>query len=256
MSDQVHVTLDAGVLELALARPEKKNALTSAMYVRLVEALDGAATDPAVRAVLLHGEGSTFTAGNDIGDFLAAATAGGDFRELPVMRFLAHLAAAEKPLVAAVQGAAIGIGTTLLLHCDLVFVDEEAKLKAPFVDLALVPEAASSLLMPARLGHPRAFALFALGETLSGREAAALGLANAALPAAEVLPRARAAAQALALRPKVALALTKRLMRDAAAIQQVIEREAVAFAQQLTSAEAREALTAFLERRRPDFTKL
>jgi enoyl-CoA hydratase/carnithine racemase len=156
--------------------------------------------------------------------------------------------------VAAVKGVAIGIGATLLLHCDLVYVAEDARLSTPFVDLALAPEAGSSLLLPARIGHARAFAMFALGEALDGRAAAALGLANAALPADEVDARARQAAHRLAARPPGALLQTKRLMRDAAAIAAVMDVELEVFSQRLTSPEAREAFTAFAERRKPDFT--
>jgi len=256
VSEHFKAERDGAVLVLTLNRPEKKNAITDAMYAAFADALDEAGRDSAVRAVLIRAEGDSFSAGNDIGEFAAVATGARRAETMAVARLIRALATAEKPLVAAVRGQAVGIGTTMLLHCDLVYVAEDARLAAPFADLALTPEAASSLLLPLRIGHPRAFAMFALGEALDGRAAAALGLANAALPAAEVDARAREAAQALARRPTGALIQTKRLMRDAEAIWTVIEAEAGVFYQRLQSPEAREAFTAFAERRPPDFTKL
>jgi enoyl-CoA hydratase/carnithine racemase len=256
VSEHLKIERDGAVLVLTLNRPEKKNALTDAMYATLADTLDEAGRDRAVRAILIRAEGETFTAGNDINDFAAVAMGARKPETLAAFRVIRALATAEKPLVAAVKGAAVGIGTTLLLHCDLVFVAEDAKLSTPFVDLALTPEAASSLLLPFRIGHARAFAMFALGEALDGKSAAELGLANAALPAAEVDARARKAAQALAARPLGALMQTKRLMRDAEALWAVMEREAQVFSERLTTPEAREAFTAFAERRPPDFTKV
>jgi enoyl-CoA hydratase/carnithine racemase len=256
MTEHVGIGLDGGVLEIVFARPEKKNAITQAMYTAVAEALERAQTDPAVRAILFLGEGETFSAGNDVTDFMAFAAGGKPAGELPVFRVLKALAHLDKPAVAGVRGQAIGIGTTLLLHCDLVFVAEDAKLSAPFVNLALVPEAASSLLLPAAIGHQRAFAMFALGEAVSGADAALWGLANRALPAAEVDAAARAAAAALAARPAGSLRLTKRLMRDAAKIWALMQEEGAHFDERLTSPEAREAFTAFFERRPPDFSKL
>lgn len=254
MTEFVRVERDGAVLVLSLARPEKKNAITDAMYAVLADALGAAGSDPSVRAVLIRGDGDSFTAGNDIGDFVAVATGARAPGEQSVLRFLAALSQAEKPVVAAVKGQAIGIGTTLLLHCDLVYVAEDARLATPFADLALTPEAASSLLLPQRLGHTRAFAMFALGEALDGRTAAAVGIANAALPAGEVDAHALDAAQRLAARPVGALVHTKRLMRDAALISEVMTRELEIFGARLTTPEAREAFTAFAERRRPDFS--
>lgn len=249
------VTKAQGVLEIRLARPEKKNAITSAMYAAVADALEGAAADAAVRAILFTADGDGFSAGNDLMDFAGAATMSADFASLPVTRVLMALAQAEKPLVAAVRGAAIGIGTTMLLHCDLVFVAEDARLSTPFINLALVPEAASSLLLPARLGHARAFAMFALGEALTGLEATTLGLANKAMPAADVDAAARAAAAQLATKPPEAVRITKRLMRDAALLQDIIRREGALFMQRLKSPEAAEAFTAFMERRPADFSR-
>jgi enoyl-CoA hydratase/carnithine racemase len=169
---------------------------------------------------------------------------------------LAALARAKTPLVAAVQGRAVGVGLTMLLHCDLVYVAEDAILSAPFVNLALVPEAASSLLLPARIGHVRAFAMFALGETIDGTTAAAWGIANAALPAAKVRARARAAAEAIAAKPPAAVIKTKALMRDEQAVIAHIALEGARFLEQLRSPEAREAFAAFAEKRAPDFGKV
>jgi enoyl-CoA hydratase/carnithine racemase len=193
MSEHIKLTEGDGVLEIAFARPDKKNALSNAMYRAAREALEGAQTNKAVRVVLFGAEGDAFTAGNDIADF--AKVANSQSGEAQAHSFIEALGRAEKPIVAAVPGIAVGVGTTMLLHCDLVYVAETAKLSAPFVNLALVPEAASSMLLPARIGHVRAFAMFALGESLSGAEAVALGLANKVLPQDEVLNAARAAAK-------------------------------------------------------------
>jgi enoyl-CoA hydratase/carnithine racemase len=254
MDDHVLTTRDGGVLVLTMNRPAKKNALTSAMYAQLADALVAAESDPDVRVVLFLGAGDCFTAGNDLGDF-AAVAAGGE-SEPHVGRFLKALAHARKPYVAAVNGLAVGVGVTMLLHCDLVYVAEEARLTTPFVNLALAPEAASSWLLPARIGHARAYAMFALGEALTGAEAARLGLANAAAPAGEVRAMALAAAKALAQRPAGALKVTKQLMRDAEAISAVMDIEGVEFAKRLRSAEAAEAFAAFAQRRAPDSTKV
>ena len=169
MTETVVITRADGVLEIRLNRPEKKNALTSDMYDAMADAFLLVDADPTLRVALLTGTGDTFTSGNDIAAFQARAAAGGEQRA--GSRLLPAISAMKKPVIAAVNGAAIGIGTTMLLHCDLVFVADTAKLSAPFVNLALVPEAASSLLLTARIGHARAFALFAMGESLSGAEA-------------------------------------------------------------------------------------
>jgi enoyl-CoA hydratase/carnithine racemase len=255
MSEHVKIALDQGVLSITFARPEKKNALTNAMYGAWADAMEAAAGDPAVRVMLITGEGDAFTSGNDIMDF-AQFAAGAAFGEMQVSRVLKALAFAEKPIVAAVNGLAVGVGTTLLLHCDVVVAAEDAKLSTPFVNLALVPEAASSLLLPQQVGAKRAYAMFALGEALDGRAAVALGLATRAVPRAEVLAKAWEAARHLAKQPPAALAATKRLMRDAAAIAALMDREGALFTQQLGSAEAREAFAAFLERRPADFSKV
>lgn len=256
MTDHVRASVDSGVLRLTLARPDKKNALTNAMYAALGESLARAEGDPSIRAVLFEAEGDAFTAGNDIGDFAAVAAGTMDRSEMKAHVFLEALARAQKPYVAAVQGLAVGVGVTMLLHCDLVFVAEDAKLTVPFVNLALVPEAASSWLIPARIGHARAYAMFALGEAVDGRTAASIGLANVALPASEVRAKAFAAAKALATKPLGALQATKKLMRDSAAIAAVMAREGEVFGERLKTAEAAEAFRAFAERRAPDFSKL
>ncbi|MCC6948599.1 MAG: enoyl-CoA hydratase/isomerase family protein [Bradyrhizobiaceae bacterium] len=256
MTDHVRVALDAGVLTLTLARPEKKNALTNAMYEALVREMTRAEEDGAVRVVLFQAEGDMFTAGNDIGDFVAVATGATPARNVGASPFLQALANATKPFVAAVQGRAVGVGTTMLLHCDVVIVADDAALTTPFVNLALVPEAASSWLLPARVGHARAFAMFALGRPVDGRAAVEIGIATEAVPAAEVQARALAVARELATRPLGALQATKQLMRDAGAIRAVMEREGEEFRKRLNSPEAMEAFRAFAERRPPDFSKI
>ena len=257
MTDHVLRDTSNGVLTLTLSRPEKKNALTRAMYQALAEGIDGAGQDADVRCVLIQAEGDTFTAGNDLSDFTAAnrepASEGSTVRRNPL---LVALARATRPIVAAVNGRAVGIGTTMLLHCDLVFVSDDVRLTTPFVNLALVPEAASSLTLPARIGHARAFAMFVLGEPVDARQAVDWGIANAVCPLAELRVKARAAADAIAARPASAVALTKALMRDPAALAARMELEGTHFAAQLMSAEAQEAFAAFAEKRAPDFSKV
>jgi enoyl-CoA hydratase/carnithine racemase len=248
MTEAVRTAFEAGVLTLTLARPEKKNALTDAMYGALADAVEAAEADPAVRCVLFEAEGDSFSAGNDIADFARLAM-GGAVGEANVFRFLKALAASTTPLVAAVQGAAVGVGTTLLLHCDLVFVADDARLSTPFANLGLTPEAASSALLPARIGHVRAFSMFALGEKLDAATAVAWGIANAAMPRAELSARAREAAAAVAARPPIALAQTKGLMRQAEAIAALMDVEAGLFVERLKSDEAREAFMAFAARK-------
>jgi len=256
MSEHVRVLVDNGVLRITLARAEKKNALTNAMYAALGSALERAESDAGIRAVLLDADGDAFTAGNDLADFAAVAAGTLAREDIKAHLFLNALARARKPYVAAVQGLAVGIGVTLLMHFDLVFVAENARLSTPFVNLGLVPEAASSWLLPARIGHARAFAMFALGESIDGRTAASIGLVTAALPTQEVAAKALLAARALAARPPAALQATKQLMRDAAAIVGVMDREREIFDERLKSAEAAEAFLAFRQQRAPDFSKL
>ncbi|MEO6341294.1 MAG: enoyl-CoA hydratase-related protein [Caulobacteraceae bacterium] len=255
MSEHVSIGKAGGVLTLTLNRPEKKNALTRPMYAAMGEAIDAAELDADVRCILIQSEGDTFTAGNDIADFANVNTGGEDVEAgLKNNPLLAALGRAKTPIVAAVQGKAVGIGVTMLLHCDLVFVAEDALLITPFVNLALVPEAASSLLLPARIGHVRAFSMFVLGEPVDGRTAVAWGLANAALPAGELRNRARAAADAIAARAPAAVAITKALMRDPQAIAGRMDEERDHFLSQLKSPEAKEAFLAFQQKRPPNFT--
>jgi enoyl-CoA hydratase/carnithine racemase len=252
MTDLVKISVDNGVMEIVWNRPDKKNALSNAMYRAATAALARAAEETSIRVVLLASEGDSFTSGNDLADFAAAAMGG----EPPAAgAFIEAIAQFPKPLVAAVAGLAVGVGTTMLLHCDLVYVARDAKLTTPFVNLALVPEAASSMLMPAHIGHRRAFAMFAMGEALTGEQAAALGIANAALGAGEVLGVAREAAKKLALRPPGAVIATKKLMREGEKILTQLRNEGQIFGERLKSAEAMEAFMAFQQKRAPDFSK-
>lgn len=222
------------------------------MYDELAVALAAVNADPKVRCVLLCGEGDSFTAGNDIADF-ESTTDPNETLSHPA-RFIKALAAVEKPVVVAVQGAAVGIGTTMLLHCDVVCVAEDAKLIAPFVTLGLVPEAGASRLLPARIGHIRAFAMFSLGRAISGVDAAAWGLATVAVRPARLQAEAREIATVLAKRAPSALRGTKALMLGDAAIFEVIDKELAEYVERLSSPETKEAFTAFREKRAPDFT--
>jgi enoyl-CoA hydratase/carnithine racemase len=254
MTDHVRSEMSGGVLTLTLNRPEKKNALTREMYQALGDAIDGAGAD--VRCILIQAEGNVFTAGNDLADFATINRADpADAPRVGGNPLLAALARTVKPIVAAVNGRAVGIGTTMLLHCDLVFVGDDAVLTTPFVNLALIPEAASSLTLPARIGHARAFAMFVLGEAVDAKKAVDWGIANEICPREALWARARAAADAIAARPASAVRLTKMLMRDPAALAARMELEGTHFAAQLKSAEAREAFAAFADKRAPDFSK-
>ncbi len=256
MTEYVLTEKSGGVLTLTLNRPEKKNALTRAMYQALGDAIDGAADDKEVRCVLIQANGDMFTAGNDLADFAAVNAGDPEAKQAQIdgNPLLKALGRAKTPLVAAVQGRAVGVGVTMLLHCDLVFVAEDALLTTPFVNLALLPEAASSILLPARIGHVRAFSMFVLGEAIDGRKAEAWGIANVALPADQVRARARAAAEVVASRPPASVAITKALMRDPATLAARMEEEGQHFISQLKSAEAKEAFAAFAEKRAPDFS--
>ena len=252
MPEPVLTALNGGVLRVTIDRPEKKNALTVAMYAALAEAFRQAEADAGVRAVLLHGAGGAFTAGNDLGDFVANPPTD---ESSPVFEFLAAISTASKPVVAAVHGPAIGIGTTLLLHCDLVYAAPEARLQLPFVTLGLCPEAGSSVLLPLAVGPQRAAELLLLGEPFSGADAHAWGLANELVPEGELLARATERAEALAARPPASVRLTKDFLRrpHAEAVRAAIRAEAEAFLERLQSPEAAEAFAAFFEKRAPDF---
>ncbi len=254
MTDNVQIKSNDGILTLTLARPDKKNALTNEMYGKLADAIEAAEQDLSVRVILIRGQGDSFTAGNDIAEF-AAVAAGAAQGERHVMRFIRSLPRLSKPLVAAVQGRAVGVGTTMLLHCDLVVLAENALLSTPFISLALVPEAASSLLLPLRIGHARAFELFALGEPVPASVALGLGLANRVVPLDQLDAEAMALARRLAKQPLGSLVATKRLMRKADMLVRQMDEESEHFEARLKSAEAREAFQAFAERRPPDFAR-
>ncbi|WP_394831355.1 enoyl-CoA hydratase [Pendulispora rubella] len=252
MSDII-VTQNDHVLELTLDRPKKKNALSFAMYEALAEALQSAQKNPAVRVVLLHATGDSFCSGNDINDFLSGTNL--DPTTAPTIRFIEALVALDKPLVAAVQGAAVGIGTTMLLHADLVYAHESARFSVPFVGLGLVPEAASSLLLPRRVGPAAASDLLLRGTVIDAVRAAAIGLVNEVVRApADLLAVARERANDVAAKPPRAVRLTKALTRSPQAeVLARVHEEAKHFADRLTSDEAREAFTAFIERRPANF---
>jgi enoyl-CoA hydratase/carnithine racemase len=255
MSEYVKNEVADSVLILTLRRPDKKNALTGAMYDALSTALKQAEADASVRVVLFQSDGDSFTAGNDLADFAGQAR-GESSVDSPAHRFIESISKASKPLVAAVQGNAVGVGTTMLLHCDLVYLADNARLITPFVNLALVPEAASSWLLPLRIGHARAYAMFALGEPMESAAALACGLANAVVPQSELRKTAHNAAIELTKRPAGSLSLTKKLMRDHQRITAQSAEEAQLFKERLRTPEAREAFAAFAERRPPDFTRL
>jgi enoyl-CoA hydratase/carnithine racemase len=243
-----------GVATIEIARAQKKNALTAAMYRAMADAVLDAQLDNAVRALLITGQPGIFTSGNDLEDFMQRPPAGPDS---PVVRFMKALTECDKPVVAAVTGGAVGIGTTMLLHCDLVYVADDARLAMPFVGLGLVPEYASSLLLPRLVGHVRAAEKLLLGDPFTGAQAVELGIANAVLPAAEVLNHARRMAERFNNLPPGAVQDAKRLMKRAGKelIAQQMAAEGELFTQRLRSPEAREAFQAFFEKRKPDFSK-
>ncbi|NBN78852.1 crotonase/enoyl-CoA hydratase family protein [Microvirga tunisiensis] len=237
---------EAGVNILRFDRPDKKNAITGEMYLALAEGLKAGDADAEVRCHLICGSPGAFTAGNDIADFLQHAGKG-DLTGLPVLTFLDALVRAAKPLVAAVDGLAIGVGTTLLFHCDMVFASPRTLIKSPFVDLGLVPEAGSSLLAPRLMGHQRAFELLCLGEGFSAEAAQAAGLVNHVVAEDELESRAMATARAIAAKPVEAMRLSRDLLRgDRSDLLARMDEEARLFGQRLSSAEAVAAFTAFM----------
>jgi enoyl-CoA hydratase/carnithine racemase len=249
MSDHVIVTDDGPVRILRLNRPEKKNALTDAMYDTLSGAIEDAAASTAIRCVVIAGGPAAFTAGADLNDFLRAAQQADGLRP-QALRFLHGLATAGKPLVAAVEGVAVGIGTTMLLHCDYAVAAEDARFQTPFVNLGLVPEAASSLLMPRLTGPRRAFEILVMGHPFGAADAKAMGLVNEVVPAGEAEPAALKAAHHIASLPAEAVALSRRLIRGAPAeVETRIDEEAELFKQRLRSDEARAAFEAFFSRK-------
>jgi enoyl-CoA hydratase/carnithine racemase len=255
VTQQVVVEKADKVLTLTLNRPDKKNALTRAMYQTLATEIANADGDPNIRCILIKANGDMFTAGNDLADFAAVGNSTAAPKPEDANPLLPTLAKAGTPIVAAVNGRAVGVGVTMLLHCDMVFLAEDASLIAPFVNLALVPEAASSLLMPLRIGHARAFEMFVLGEPVSAEKAVNWGIANRALPAAQLHAAARSAAIAIAARAPASVLATKSLMRDQSVLLARMTQESGHFLRQLKSEEFKEAFTAFSERRAPDFSR-
>ena len=243
------------VVVLNFDRPERKNAITAAMYAQLADGLGQAAEDASVRVVVIAGSDSVFTAGNDLGDFMNNPPRGG---ESSVTRFLRTIAAFPKPLIAAVCGPAVGVGTTMLLHCDQVYAGDNAKFSMPFANLGLCPEAASSLLLPMIVGYQRAADKLLFGETFGADEALQMGIVSRVLPAAEVNAFALARAQVLASKPAASLAVTKALMKRplAEAIAAAMLAEGEQFSKLLSGPAAREAFSAFMAKRKPDFSKI
>ncbi len=247
--------LDQGVMTLTFNRLDKKNSITAAMYASLADAVEHAQTNTEVRVVLIQGHETIFSAGNDIADFLNHPPSGHD---APVFRFLRAIAGLSKPLLAAVAGPAVGIGTTLLFHCDLVYAGDNAAFSMPFVNLGLCPEAGSSILVPQMMGHHRAAEALLMGEPFMAEAAQEVGLVNRVVPPTEVNSYAQAQARKLAAKPLSSLVETKRLMKSgqSAQIMAQIEAEATSFGRMLQEPAAREAFGAFMEKRRPDFSKL
>lgn len=255
MTADVDISVSDGVQVLRLTRPQKKNALTSVMYGDLCEAFDRGDNDPTIAAHVIIGSGGVFTAGNDLGDFLQTAQGTGDL-SANARRFVYALPMIRKPVIAAVDGAAIGVGTTMLFHCDLVYATPTATFATPFLDLGLIPEAASSLLMPRRMGYARAFEMLALGETFSAERAMQAGFVNKIVAVGQLEETALDAARRLASKAPEALAVTRELMRgNVIEILQHTDREVAAFRERLSSPEALEAFTAFFEKRSANFRK-
>ena len=249
---EIELTRTHDVLTIAFNRAEKKNAITAAMYQTMADALVEAQANPEIRAVLIRGGAGIFSAGNDLEDFMKQPPVG---ENAPVFQFLRAISSAEKPLVASVAGAAVGVGTTLLLHCDLVYAADTATFSLPFSQLGLCPEAASSLLLQRVAGYQAAAEKLMLGEPFDAREAQRMGFVNRLLPAAEVDAFALQQAQKLAALPASSLRVTKQMMKRAAQheIQTQMTEEAVHFAKMLLAPEAKEAFKAFFEKRKPDF---
>jgi len=255
MSNDILAHTEAGVCTITFNRLDKKNSITSAMYAALADALDAAQADAAVRCVVFQGHETIFSAGNDIADFLNQPPSGND---APVFRFLRALAQFPKPVIAAVSGPAVGIGTTMLFHCDLVYAGDNAAFSMPFVNLGLCPEAASSLLVPQMLGYHRAAEALLLGEPFMAEAALEVGLVNRVVPPTEANAYAQATARKLAAKPLSSLLETKRLMKKGqmAQVLATMDEEAQSFGRMLREPAAKEAFSAFMERRKPDFSKV
>ena len=251
MSDHIAIIETNGVLEIHIDRPDKKNALTGPMYRAMIAALADASARPEIGVVLFAGRGDAFCAGNDLKDFMAGPEGGA-----AAFDFISAIAAFDKPIVAAVQGLAVGVGTTMLFHCDLVYVAPDARFVMPFVNLGIVPEAGSSLLAPAIMGHAKAAAMLMLGEPMDAEGADRAGFVTAIVTGETLLDHARAKAAALMAKPPQALMTTRRLMKgDPAALQARIAEEAQLFREALASPEAQEAFMAFFEKRAPVFKR-
>ncbi|GAB3539978.1 enoyl-CoA hydratase [Noviherbaspirillum agri] len=248
-------TKSNGILTIEFNRPEKKNAITSAMYQMMADAIKDAEGDAAVRAIVIQGKPEIFTAGNDLEDFLKNSST--EVGDRPVAQFMRALSTATKPVVAAVAGNAVGIGTTMLMHCDLVYAADNAKFAMPFTQLGLCPEFSSSMLFPQIVGYPRAAEKLMLGEAFLAKEAYDMGLVSQVLPVGELMEFAHAQAAKLAALPASSLRITKRLMKSAQteAVQSRMMEENRHFGEMLVSKEAKEAFTAFFEKRKPDFSK-
>jgi enoyl-CoA hydratase/carnithine racemase len=260
MTQEIQIKVEDGVQVMRFTRADKKNAFTGPMYNAMSEALDASEKNDAIACHVFIGSGGVFSAGNDINDFLrrAQATASGDGKGIPApsLEFIKRLPTVTKPMIAAVDGLAIGIGTTMLLHCDLVYATPAASLRTPFLDLGLIQEAGSTITAPARMGYPRAFELICLGEPFSAERALQAGIVNAIVPAEKLEETALKAAKRLAAKPRQALMTSRLLLRKGHdAISAMMDEEAKAYQTLMSSPEAREAFMAFLEKRPPDFAK-
>ena len=247
--------LDAGVLSLTINRLDRKNSITAVMYAAMADVLMAAESNDAVRVLVIQGHETIFSAGNDIGDFLNKPPS---TQDAPVFRFLYAISAFTKPIVAAVCGPAVGIGTTLLMHCDLIYAGDNAAFSMPFVNLGLCPEAGSSLLVPQLMGYPRAAEALLLGEPFTAETALEMGLINRIVPPAEASALAHQQAKKLAAKPLSSVIETKRLMKqaNASAVKQRIHDESLSFGRMLSEPAAREAFTAFMQKRKPDFSQV
>ena len=253
--EDILVLTENGICSITFNRVAKKNSITGAMYLAMASVLQQAATSADVRVVLFQGDATVFTAGNDLGDFLNGPKPD---ENAPPFQFLQALAACPKPIVAAVCGPAVGIGTTMLLHCDLVYAGDNAMFSLPFVNLGFCPEGASSLLLPQLMGHQRASEALLLGEPFMAEAALEVGLVNRVVPPTECNAYAQAQARKLAAKPLSSLIETKRLMKggQTAKVLEVIAEEGVSFGRMLREPAAREAFSAFMEKRKPDFSKV
>jgi enoyl-CoA hydratase/carnithine racemase len=250
----IQITTTHGIMHIAFNRPDKKNAITAQMYQTMADAIASAETDAQIRVIVISGNEHVFTAGNDLEDFLKAPPVS---QESPVLQFLWQISHATKPVVAAVCGLAVGVGTTMLLHCDLVYAADNTKFSMPFSQLGLCPEAAASLLLPQVVGYQRAAEKLLLGDVFLAGEAREMGLVNQVLPAHEVLSFALKQASKLAALPATSIRVTKQLMKQGqtARVEAQMNAEVTHFAQMLQAPEAKEAFTAFFEKRKPDFTQ-